>query len=81
MDYHTKRFPGHLKDMTCYNIYNSLVISPYGDMFLCGNYKIGNIKDGPVKDAWNNEKARLLRTQYEKGYFPACQRCGGFSER
>lgn len=51
-----------VKQIKC-NVGNTnIAIDPYGDIRLCFNMQpVGNIKDGSLKEIWNNKKANICR--------------------
>lgn len=60
----------------CLYPWANILITPSGDIYPCLSYKIGNIKDIPVKEVWNNEKFVEFRKQLKKNtMFTACQGC------
>ncbi len=85
INYYTKELSDNINTMSshCYAIYNTMTIDPYGDMYLCHNYKFGNIKEQSIKEVWNNDKARALRKRHlETPHgFPACRYCSSFCLR
>lgn len=65
-----------LSNKTCHNPWSSVAVSAYGDVFPCGNYSAGNIRQGPFLEIWNNEKMRRFRRELkEKRIFKACAGC------
>jgi MoaA/NifB/PqqE/SkfB family radical SAM enzyme len=51
-------------------------ISPYGEVFPCFNYSIGNIKNDPILKLWNNPRFRLFRQTIKRnGLFEGCVGC------
>ncbi|MEE9275449.1 MAG: radical SAM protein [bacterium] len=50
-------------------------ISPYGDVFPCMNYRIGNVKERSLLRLWNNGAYRRFRKYFENGVVPSCAGC------
>jgi radical SAM protein with 4Fe4S-binding SPASM domain len=65
----------------CVSIYMTMEFDSNGDVSFCRDYHdyiIGNIKDTPITELWNNEKARKFRRSItEDGIMPVCRRCCG----
>lgn len=57
--------------------YDHLNISYKGDITMgCGRFStIGNIKEGPIKEAWDSKKATAIRTQMMKCHHPCTSNC------
>ena len=72
--YYQKKF--NLSRWRCYLPWNTLRISPYGDVYPCLNYLIGNVRKDNLSELWNNDRyvqfRRLLGTN---GIFQACVGC------
>ena len=59
-----------------------MYISPYGDVYPCFNYKIGNIKYDRINDIWNNKKYHKFRKILKrKKIFPSCIGCCNITYR
>ncbi|MBI4320998.1 MAG: radical SAM protein [Chloroflexi bacterium] len=51
-------------------------ISPYGQMFPCFGYAVGQLKESKSMAVWNSERFRKFRIRLrEKGTFPGCLGC------
>lgn len=61
----------------CYFVWRSLFISPNGDILPCQFliYKLGNIKNISLEEAWNSKKYKEFRLRLKKGLLPGCSRC------
>jgi MoaA/NifB/PqqE/SkfB family radical SAM enzyme len=71
------------KKMECLNPYVFAQLQPNGDIAFCGSqpdYVIGNVKEQPFLELWNNEKARRWRGHLDGHLFAACQRCFSLHE-
>jgi len=65
-----------LGDWRCRFPWQVTRVSPYGDVYPCLNYRIGNTREGPLRDLWNHERyIRFRQTLGKKGIFPACIGC------
>lgn len=65
----------------CMSPWGTVLIKAGGDLMFCpdewmSDFKIGNVRDRPIKELWNNEKAQKFRQElYSHKLFPACARC------
>jgi radical SAM protein with 4Fe4S-binding SPASM domain len=60
----------------CHFPWQTTRVSPYGDVYPCLNYRIGNAREHALKDLWNHERyIRFRRTLAKKGIFSACIGC------
>lgn len=51
------------------------IIGPKGEVLLCPNYIIGNLREKSFREIWNNEKARYFRKVIlQKKQLPVCSR-------
>lgn len=51
------------------------IVGPVGELILCPNYIIGNLREQRFREIWNNEKARFFRkTLLKMKSFPVCSR-------
>lgn len=66
-----------LTEWTCRSSMSIIRINPYGDVYPCFNYKIGNIRDQKISDLWNNKRHRYFRKKLKNngGIFPECVGC------
>jgi len=66
----------NLANKLCYSPWGNAAISAYGDIFPCSNFVVGNIREKPFMEIWNNEKMRRFRRDIKsRGVFPACAGC------
>lgn len=62
----------------CFAPHLGINIAPSGDIWMCPDYGIGNIKEDNFSKIWNDKKAKTLRGRIRtKGLFPACSICAG----
>ena len=61
----------------CTYPYNNMMINPEGYIYPCLSMKIGNVKDKPIKDLFNDPKYCCFRKNLKAsgGTFGACQLC------
>lgn len=52
-----------------------LNVLPNGDLYICNDYFIGNLKEGPFEKIWNGKKSQNLRKCISRELFPACKGC------
>ena len=56
--------------------WNTMRISPYGDVYPCLNLFIGNVKKNKLKELWNHTKYFQFRQNLKKAsLYPACIGC------
>lgn len=69
------------KQDRCRIAWGAILVKAGGDLMFCpdewmSDFKIGNVRDQPIKEIWNNEKAQKFREElYKHKLFPACARC------
>jgi MoaA/NifB/PqqE/SkfB family radical SAM enzyme len=74
VDYYDNEFD--LSKWYCLNPWSTARISPYGDVFPCLNFKIGNIREEKLAKLWNGPKYRRFRRSLGKvGLFDSCAGC------
>lgn len=75
IDYYKNKI--FLNEWTCRSPWSIIRINPYGDVYPCFNYKIGNIRDQKISDLWNNKRHRYFRKKLKNngGIFPECVGC------
>ncbi len=61
----------------CTYPYNNMMINPEGFIYPCLSIKIGNVKDKPIKELFNDPKYCCFRKNLKAagGTFGACQLC------
>jgi len=67
----------------CLGPWLEALIPPNGDLWICPDYVVGNLKKERFKRLWNNEKARYFRQKLNKEgvFLPVCRCCGCFYVR
>lgn len=74
INYYSKKIS--LEKYTCKLPWSSIRISPFGDVYPCFNYKIGNVKEKPISELWNNFYYKTFRKTLKKqGVFQGCAGC------
>ncbi|MBC8427214.1 MAG: radical SAM protein [Deltaproteobacteria bacterium] len=61
-----------MDDWRCDIPWTTCRISPYGDLFPCMNYKIGNVKEQSVYQLWSSEKYHVFRQLFKKDRIQPC---------
>ncbi len=65
----------------CISIYQVAEVDSNGDLSPCRDYHdyvVGNIKDKPISELWNNGAYQKFRSSLRKeGLMPVCKRCCG----
>jgi radical SAM protein with 4Fe4S-binding SPASM domain len=65
----------------CTAPWDGVIVKASGDVIFCPDewiteFSIGNIREAPLQNLWNSERARLFRRVLaRRGLFPACTRC------
>lgn len=60
----------------CFIPWQNVSIAPNGDVFPCLSYKVGNIKNTPLKEIWNGERYIEFRQMLKKHkIISACETC------
>lgn len=59
----------------CTAPWHQINIMPDGQVYICHDYFIGNIKDKPFASIWNGPRAKRLRQYLTKRLFPGCKGC------
>lgn len=66
-------------DLSCWRCHfpwQTIRVSPYGDVYPCLNYRIGNLREQPLKVLWNSKRyIRFRQTLATKSIFQACIGC------
>lgn len=70
-----------LSEYECRTPWATLNISPYGDVFPCLNYLVGNVRTEGLAHLWNNDKYRVFRRTLKTGLFPNCIGCCDLQRR
>ncbi|HSP05924.1 MAG TPA: SPASM domain-containing protein, partial [Acidobacteriota bacterium] len=65
-----------LEHFTCNVVWSTMHIGPYGDVFPCYSYNMGNIRRNSLMEIWNGEKYRKFRKQLQQaGIWRGCIGC------
>jgi MoaA/NifB/PqqE/SkfB family radical SAM enzyme len=74
VDYYDNQF--NLSDWHCFTPWSTMRISPYGDVFPCLNFNIGNVRRQKPAALWNGPKYRKFRRMLGRStLFEACVGC------
>ncbi|HJZ13082.1 MAG TPA: radical SAM protein [Acidobacteriota bacterium] len=65
-----------LEHFTCRVVWSTMHIGPYGDVFPCYSYNMGNVRKNTLMQIWNGDKYKQFRKQLQKaGIFRGCIGC------
>jgi radical SAM protein with 4Fe4S-binding SPASM domain len=65
-----------LEHFTCRVVWSTMHIGPYGDVFPCYSYNMGNIRKNSLMEIWNGEKYKTFRKQLQQaGIWRGCIGC------
>jgi radical SAM protein with 4Fe4S-binding SPASM domain len=65
-----------LEHFTCNVVWSTMHIGPYGDVFPCFSYNMGNVRKNSLMEIWNGDKYKTFRKQLQKaGVFRGCIGC------
>lgn len=65
-----------LEHFTCNVVWSTMHIGPYGDVFPCFSYNMGNVRKNSLMEIWNGDKYRKFRQQLQQaGIFRGCIGC------
>lgn len=67
----------------CLGPWGEILITPEGNLWICPDYLLGNLKENSLKGLWNNDIAKKFRKKLlkEGPYIPVCRCCGCFYTR
>jgi len=61
---------------TCHTPWHTMHIGPYGEVYPCYSYTMGNVREKRVSEIWNGESYKEFRKKLrEEGVFPGCVGC------
>jgi len=65
-----------IEHFTCNVVWSTMHIGPYGDVFPCYSYNMGNVRKNSLMEIWNGEKYKKFRRQIQQaGIFRGCIGC------
>lgn len=65
-----------LEHFTCNVVWSTMHIGPYGDVFPCFSYNMGNVRKNSLMEIWNGDRYRKFRQQLQQaGIFRGCIGC------
>jgi MoaA/NifB/PqqE/SkfB family radical SAM enzyme len=80
VDYCDNKFD--MKKWYCLDPWSTMRISPYGDVFPCLNFKIGNVREQKPAKLWNSAKYKRFRKTLGKAtLFDSCVGCCKMSKK
>jgi len=59
----------------CRKVWSNVKIGCEGDVFPCFLWNVGNVRERPLKELWNNERMRSFRRRVRQRPFCICQGC------
>lgn len=74
IDYYSRKIDA--EKYICKFPWSALRISPFGDLYPCFNYSIGNIRKNKISELWNNDQYKNFRKSLKnQKIFPGCVGC------
>ncbi|MCD6326103.1 radical SAM protein [bacterium] len=74
VDFHRQRL--NLAHYRCYMPWSKVFISAYGDVLICFNQWVGNLRESTLSELWMAPKMMTFRRMLkDAGIFPACAGC------
>ncbi len=65
-----------LRKFTCHTPWHTMHIGPYGEVYPCFSYSMGNVRKKKVSEIWNGDNYKGFRRKLrEAGVFPGCAGC------
>lgn len=67
----------------CIGPWVEALVTPHGDLWICPDYAVGNLRKQPFTTLWNNEKALTFRRRLQRDgpLAPVCRACHCFYTR
>jgi MoaA/NifB/PqqE/SkfB family radical SAM enzyme len=64
------------RDYRCASPWTVMYVSPYGEVYPCLNYRVGNLRKQPLWKLWNGHRYRQFRLRLlRRGLFSDCRGC------
>lgn len=79
-DYYEGRREG-LGAPFCDGPWRQVNVFPNGQVWVCPDYVLGDLKEGSFAAVWDGPKARALRRRVFSNIFPSCRGCFSFYEK
>lgn len=71
--YQNKR---QLEELVCHATWTTMHIAPYGEVYPCFSYPMGNVRQRDLLEIWNGEAYRSFRRNLRRaGAYPGCVGC------
>ena len=65
-----------LSKFTCHTPWHTMHVGPYGEVYPCYSYPMGNVRESKVSEIWNGDSYNEFRRKLRKeGVFPGCAGC------
>ncbi len=65
-----------LPNYSCVSPWTVMYVSPFGEAYPCLNYRVGNLRDQPLREVWNSPRYRRFRLRVlRRGLFADCCGC------
>jgi len=71
-------YENHLqtRDYRCVSPWTVMYVSPYGEAYPCLNFRVGNLREQPLRSLWNGHRYRQFRLRLlSSGLFADCCGC------
>ncbi len=65
-----------MRNYRCFSPWTVMYVSPFGEVYPCLNYRVGNLREQPLRKVWNGLRYRRFRLQLSRhGLFADCSGC------
>lgn len=75
LGYYTVEEKRGMEDFSCFSPWWRFLLTAYGDVTSCPNFFVGNIRDGNIREIWNNQHQRRFRRMLRQGLPSFCSKC------
>ena len=66
----------HPRDLFCVSPWTVMYVTPSGEVYPCLNYRVGSLRDQPLRKVWNSLRYRQFRLRVlRRGLFEDCRGC------
>ncbi len=63
------------RNYSCVSPWTVMYVSPFGEVYPCLNYRVGNLREQPLRKVWNCLRYRQFRLRVGLGLFADCCGC------
>jgi MoaA/NifB/PqqE/SkfB family radical SAM enzyme len=64
------------RNYRCVSPWTVMYVSPYGEVYPCLNYRVGSLRERPLRQLWNGHRYRQFRLRLMRGgLFADCRGC------